>query len=185
MCNSKAFVDIATAGRHCGLSTIYIKTTCSIEAILGDTLSFKTQCSPQVFPWFAAIQCPWCKNRARIKASWLKLRSNICSLRSFIDWNIAKMRQSITLLYKHWIHSLIISYPWPVETTKVFEGETHKISLISKCSSWFPENAKVFSFSLLPKRSFQVSLWKPSQSAQKRLKAWKNNTWRNLKMEFS
>ena len=25
ICNSKAFVDIATAGRHCGLSTIYIK----------------------------------------------------------------------------------------------------------------------------------------------------------------
>ena len=27
ICNSKAFVDIATAGRHRGLSTIYIKNT--------------------------------------------------------------------------------------------------------------------------------------------------------------
>ena len=35
ICNSKAFVDIATAGRHWGLSTIYIKHNISHQSKLG------------------------------------------------------------------------------------------------------------------------------------------------------
>ena len=35
ICNSKAFVDIATAGRHRGLSTIYIKHNPSQQSKLG------------------------------------------------------------------------------------------------------------------------------------------------------
>ena len=35
ICNSKAFVDIATAGRHCGLSTIYIKHNLFHQSKLG------------------------------------------------------------------------------------------------------------------------------------------------------
>ena len=35
ICNSKAFVDIATAGRHCGLSTICIKHNLSHQSKLG------------------------------------------------------------------------------------------------------------------------------------------------------
>ena len=34
-CNSKAFVDIATAGRHRGLSTIYIKHNLFHQSELG------------------------------------------------------------------------------------------------------------------------------------------------------
>ena len=35
ICNSKAFVDIATAGRHRGLSTIYIKQNLFHQSKLG------------------------------------------------------------------------------------------------------------------------------------------------------
>ena len=35
ICNSKAFVDIATAGRHRGLSTIYIKHNLFHQSELG------------------------------------------------------------------------------------------------------------------------------------------------------
>ena len=45
ICNSKAFIDIATAGRHRGLSTIYIKHNLFHQSKLGrdeETLSYKT-----------------------------------------------------------------------------------------------------------------------------------------------
>ena len=42
ICNSKAFVDIATAGRHRGLSTIYIKHNLFHQSKLGRDLSYKT-----------------------------------------------------------------------------------------------------------------------------------------------
>ena len=35
ICTSKAFVDIATAGRHCGLSKIYIKHNLFYQSNLG------------------------------------------------------------------------------------------------------------------------------------------------------
>ena len=39
-CNSKAFVDIATAGRHRGLSTIYIKHNLFHQSKLGRDVGF-------------------------------------------------------------------------------------------------------------------------------------------------
>ena len=42
ICNSKAFVDIATAGRHRGLSTIYNKNNLFHQSKLEETLSYKT-----------------------------------------------------------------------------------------------------------------------------------------------
>ena len=42
ICNSKAFVDIATAGRHRGLSTVYIKHNLFHQSRLEETLSYKT-----------------------------------------------------------------------------------------------------------------------------------------------
>ena len=67
------------------------------------------------------------------------------------DWFFDTHRRSVTLLYKHRIHSLKILYPGPAETIKNFGRWTHNISLLSKCSNHFPTNAKVFSFSLAQK----------------------------------
>ena len=41
-CNSKASVDISTAGRHRGLNTIYIKHNLFHQSKFGETLSSKT-----------------------------------------------------------------------------------------------------------------------------------------------
>ena len=41
ICNSKAFVDIATAGRHRGLSTIYIKHNLFHKSKLGRDVELK------------------------------------------------------------------------------------------------------------------------------------------------
>ena len=43
ICNSEAFVDIATAGRHPGLSTIYIEHNLFHQRNLGKTLSSRTR----------------------------------------------------------------------------------------------------------------------------------------------
>ena len=42
-CNSEAIVDIATAGRHRGLSTIYIKHNVFHQSKLGETLNSRTR----------------------------------------------------------------------------------------------------------------------------------------------
>ena len=73
-------------------------------------------CSPRIFPWCGGNQYAYCTIGTRIGASWLVLRRNICSLRSFIDWLVATHRRSFTLLYKNRIHSLKISYHGPAET---------------------------------------------------------------------
>ena len=41
-CNSKAFVDIANAGRHRGLSTVYIKNNLFHQSKVGRDVSYKT-----------------------------------------------------------------------------------------------------------------------------------------------
>ena len=105
-------------------------------------------CSFQVYPWCDASQYAKCTIGTRIRASWLLSRSNICSLRSFTDWLVATLRRSITLLYKHRIHSLKFSYLGPAETVKNCGRWTNKVSLHSKCFYRFPTNAKNFSLSL-------------------------------------
>ena len=53
ICNSKAFVDIATAGRHRGLGTIYIKHNLFCQSKLGrdvDLVTKHSHCSLQVSP---------------------------------------------------------------------------------------------------------------------------------------
>ena len=42
ICNSKAFVNIATSRRHRGLSTIYFRQNLLPQSKLGETLSSKT-----------------------------------------------------------------------------------------------------------------------------------------------
>ena len=51
------------------------------------------------------------------------MRRNICSLRSFTYWLVATHRRSITLLYKHRIHSLKVLYPRPAETVETFSDK--------------------------------------------------------------
>ena len=60
ICNSEAFVEIATAGRHRGLSTIYIKHNLFHQSKLGRDVQFTkhSHCSLQVSPWRNASNYP-------------------------------------------------------------------------------------------------------------------------------
>ena len=100
-----------------------------------------------------------------MRPSWLVARRSICSLPSFLYWLVATNRQSITLIYKHRIHSLKILYPRPSETVKKFGRWTQKTSLFSKCSNHFPTIGEAFSLSLA-QRVYQVPLRMYSKSSQ-------------------
>ena len=60
ICNSKAFVNIATAGRHRGLSTIYIKTQpfSPEQTRKRRWVTKHSHCSLQVSPWRNASNYP-------------------------------------------------------------------------------------------------------------------------------
>ena len=126
-----------------------LSTTCFSKANLGEALSSRTR---TLFFWSPTVM--WCKSVDWIRASWLVSRRNICSLRSFFVWLVAKHRRWITLLYKHLIIYLKKLYAGPTETVKTFGRWTHKISLFSKCSNRFPTNGKVFFSSLAQKNLF-------------------------------
>ena len=126
-----------------------------------------SRCSLQVSQWRNASNYPYQTVGSWFRISWLVSRCNVCSFWSFVDWFVATHRRSITLLYKHRIHSLKIFYPGPSETLKSFGRWTHKISLLSKCYNHFPTKAKVFP-SVLPKIVCLVSLRIRNKSAQRK-----------------
>ena len=70
-----------TIGRHCGLSTIYIRDNLFHQKNQGENLSSKTQTLlSSSLLWGDARQYAQCKTGVRIKASWLVLRRNVCHL---------------------------------------------------------------------------------------------------------
>ena len=154
ICNSKALVDIATSGRHRGLSTFYNKHDLFHQSKLGRDAELR---NTHLVHFKSA--------RDMMQVSMLSAQLGLGS--QLVDWyrNAASVPYghllidlsprtdgSSTLLYKHRIHSLKISYPGPTETVKNFGRRKHRFSLLSKCSNHFPTNAKVFSFSLAQKR---------------------------------
>ena len=150
ICNSKAFVDITTAGRRRSLSTIYIKHNFFHQSKLGRDVELPN-------PHIVLFKSPRDVMQITTLSTQLGLGSELVDwfrdatsvpLWSFVDCFVDTRRRSITLLYKHRIQSLKTIYPGPAETVKNFGRCTHKISLFSKCSNHFPTNAKIFSFNL-------------------------------------
>ena len=122
ICKSKAFVDIATAGRHRGFSTIYIKHNLFHQSKLGrdvelqnthivlfksprDVMQITTR-STQMGLGLELVD--WYRDTTRVPFGYL-----------LIDLS-PRTKKSITLLYKHRIHSLKTLYPGPTETVKSF-----------------------------------------------------------------
>ena len=65
MCSLKKIVGFANAGRHCGLSTIYVKHNLFRQSKLGQ--EFELQNSQSVF--FSNLLVTWCKS-ARFGQNW-------------------------------------------------------------------------------------------------------------------
>ena len=121
-------------------------TNCFIKANLARRWAPKhARCSLQICPWRDASQYAWCSIGTRVRASWLLSRCNICSLRAFVDWLVATNRRSITLLYKHRIHSLnfLLSRTdwnsqnfWTMNTQNLYTLQAFR-SFSHKCKSLF------------------------------------------------
>ena len=87
ICNSKAFVDIATAGRHRGLSTIYIKHNLFHQSKLAkDVVLQRIHIVLFKFP-LDVMEVTTLSTQSGLgsELSWLVLGCNVCSLWSFVD----------------------------------------------------------------------------------------------------
>ena len=79
---------------------------CFVKVNLGETL--RSEMHPlfsSTVPCCDASHYASCTFRSQVKGSWLISRRNVCFMRSFIDWLVATKGRSMTLLFKHWIHS--------------------------------------------------------------------------------
>ena len=150
ICNSKARVDFATAGRHRGLSIIYIKHNLFHQSKHGRDVELQNT-------HIVLFKSP----REVMHVSTLCAQLGLGS--ELVDWHW----DATYVPYGHFLIDLwprtndrlryctntgsissIFFYPGPVETVKIFGRWTHKICFLSTCFNHFPTNAKVFSFSL-------------------------------------
>ena len=120
--NSKAFVDIAMAGKHRGWTIIYNWYNLFHQSNFGRDVELQnTHFVPfKISPWCDANQHASCSDRSRIKISWLVSQCNVSTLRSFVDWLVATNRWWTTLLHKQWIHWVKILCPWTLEARLIF-----------------------------------------------------------------
>ena len=100
ICNSKEFVDIATAGKHRGFSTIYIKHNLFHQSKLGRDVELQSTHiflfkSPQDVHQVAIFRCTV---GTRISSRWLVMGCNVCTFCSFVDWFVSTNRRSITMI---------------------------------------------------------------------------------------
>ena len=152
ICNSKAFVDIATAGRHRGLSTIYIKHNFFHQSKLGRDVELQNT-------HIVLFKCPRDVMQVTTLSTQLGLGSEL------VDW----YRDATSVPFGHLLIDLSprtddrLRYctntgsipskfyiPERLKQSKILDDE-HKVSVLSKCSNHFRTNAKNFSFSLAQK----------------------------------
>ena len=122
ICNSKAFVVIATAGRHRGLSTIYIKLNIFHQSKLGRDVELQNT-------HIVRFKSPRDVMQVTTLSTQLGLGSEV------VDWyrdatsvpfghlliDLSPPTDDRICSCKHRIHCLKVSYPWPAETVKNFE----------------------------------------------------------------
>ena len=151
ICNSKAFVDLAIAGRHRGLSTIYIKHNFFHQSKLGRDVELrnthivlfksprdvmqKTTLSTQL--GLGSELVDWYRD-----ATSLPIGHLLIDFSPHTDDRLRYCTDTGSIPSKFYIPDRLIR-------SKILHDE-HTKSL-SKCSNHFPTNAKVFSFSLVQK----------------------------------
>ena len=169
ICNSKAFVDIATAGRHRGLSTIYIKHNLFHQSKFGRDVKLQ---NTQIVPF----KSPRDVMQISTLSAHLGLGSEI------VDW----YRDAASVLYGHLLVDLsprtdnrlryctnTRSIPsegyildW-LKQSKILDDERTKIVYSPSVPIMFPQKQKSFP-SVLPKRVYLVSFRMHNKSAQRK-----------------
>ena len=124
-CNSKAFVEFATAGRHRSLSTIYIKHNLFHlfhQSNLGRDVELQNTRIVLLKSPRDVMQVTTLSRQLGLGSKlvdWYRNATSVPFGHLLIDF-VATHRRSITLMYKQRIHSLKIFYPEPAETLKKF-----------------------------------------------------------------
>ena len=151
-CISKAFVDIATARRNRGLSTVYSKHYIFHQSKLGRDVELQSTHTVLFKSPGDVMQVTTFSTQLGLGSELVESYREAASVpfgQGPID--LLCYRRSVTFLYKHRIYSPRSLYPGPAETAKNFWQWTHKISPLSKCSNYVLTTAKIFSFSLAQK----------------------------------
>ena len=156
ICNSNAFVDVANAGRHRGLSTFYIKHILFPRSKLGWDVELQNTDNVPI-----NSSMIWCKfkrwvDNYNLDQRWSTgIENQHLFLTVFCNWLVATNTRLIILLYKHRIQSLKIFYPGPAVTVKGFEQANSlyfsSVPIIS------PEMQMSFP-PVVPKRVYQAPL---------------------------
>ena len=168
-CNSKAFVDIAAAGRHRSLSTIYIKHNHFHQSKLGRDVELQNT-------HIVLFKSPRDVMQVTILSSQLGLGSEL------VDW----YRDATSVPSGHLLIDLSprtddrLRYctntgsipskfyiPDRPKQTKVLDGEHTKFLYSPSFPIIFPQTQKSF-LSVLPKRLYPVSLRMLNKSAQRK-----------------
>ena len=169
ICNSKAFADIATTGRHPGLSTIYIKHNLFHQSKLGRDVELQNT-------HIVLFMSPLDVMQVTTLSTQLGLGSEL------VDW----YRDATSVAFGHLLMDLSpctvdrLRYctntgstplkfliPDRMKQSKVLDDE-HKKSLYSPCIPIiFPQKQKSFP-SVLPKRVYPGSLRMHNKSAQRK-----------------
>ena len=169
ICNSKAFVDIATAGRHRGLSTIYIKHKLSHQIKLGRDVELQNT-------HIVLFKSP----RDVMQVATLSIQLGLGS--ELVDW----YRDATSVPFGHLLIDLSprtddrLRYctntgsipsnfyiPDRLEQSKVSDDEHKKFLYSPSVPIIFPQLQKSFP-SVLPKGVYPVSLRMQNKSAQRK-----------------
>ena len=119
ICISKTFVDIATAGKHCGLSAIYIKHNLFHESKLGRDVELQN-----TYILLAAMWCKWLRlmhYQGSDQSWWTGIETqHFFLLRSFIDGLSPPTDNRLHYKNKYWVHFIKFFFPRKVEAFKFF-----------------------------------------------------------------
>ena len=152
--NSEELVDIATAGRHRGLNTFYIKHNLFHQSKLGRDVELQnTQIvrfkSPRDVMQVSTLSAQLVLGSEQV--DWYQDASSVpCGL-LLIDLSPRRDDRWRFCTNTGYIPSKFY-IPERLKQSKYFDDEHKKISLLSKCSNPFATNAEDFSFSLAQKR---------------------------------
>ena len=177
ICNSKAFVDIATAGRHRGLSTIYIKHNLFHQNILGRNVELQNT-------HIVLFKSPRDVMQVTTLSTQLGLGSEL------VDW----YRDATSVPFGHllidlsprtddrlryWTNSGSVPskffIPERLKLLRTLDDEHTKSLYSPSVPIAFPQAQKSLS-SVLPKRVYPVSMRMHSKSAQRKLASHKKTS---------
>ena len=185
ICDSKAFVDIATAGKHRGLSTIYLKHNLFHQSNLGREVELQN--THIVF-----FKSPRDVMQVTTPSTQLGLGSEL------VDW----YRDATSVPFGHLLIDLSprtddrlryctnigsipskLYIPDRLKQSKLLDDEHKKFLYSPSAPTIFPQKQKCF-HSVLPERVYPVALRKHNKAAQRKPAKQKNNTWQNFKARF-